>query len=620
MITPPVDPEFEALLDYLRRSRGFDFTGYKRSSLTRRIQKRMHSLGVERYSDYLDHLEVRPDEFVHLFNTILINVTGFFRDAAAWDYVAEQIVPRILGIQSPSAPIRVWSAGCASGEEAYSAAILLAEALGPEAFQERVKIYGTDVDEEALLKARSAAYTAREAQGLSADRLERYFELSAGRYVFNNHLRRSVIFGRHDLIQDAPISRVDLLICRNTLMYFNADTQNRILARFHFALNDTGYLFLGKAEMLLSQSNIFTPVDMHHRIFAKVPKANPRDRLLLMAQAGSEEAMNHLASQVRLRDTAFDAAPVAEIVLDHSGVLALANDRARRLFGLVPRDLGRPLQDLEVSYRPAELRSLIDQAYAERRIVVLRDVDWPHSPTGTLCLDVQVTPLEDATGQLLGVMIGFVDVTLYRRLQQELRSSTEALETAYEELQSSNEELETTNEELQSTVEELETTNEELQSTNEELETMNEELQSTNEELQTINEQLRQRSYELDQTNLFLNSILASMQDGVAVLDAGLRVQIWNRKAEELWGLRAEEVAGQNFLNLDIGLPVERLRPSLRTSLSGEAPESAEILDATNRRGKAIRCAVTSLPLNHTSGETRGVILLMEEAPDTAPA
>jgi two-component system CheB/CheR fusion protein len=620
MSTASANPELEALLDYLKRSRGFDFTGYKRASLTRRIQKRMQVLGVESFSDYQDHLEVHPDEFVHLFNTILINVTGFFRDTPAWQHVAEEVVPRILRNKSGTAAIRVWSAGCASGEEAYSAAIMLAEALGPEAFRERVKIYATDVDEESLLKARHAAYGPRDVQGLSADQLQRYFEMSAGRHVFNKDLRRSVIFGRHDLIQDAPISRVDLLICRNTLMYFNADTQKRILARFHFALNDTGYLFLGKAETLLTQSNIFTPVDLQKRIFAKVPRANLRDRLLLMAQAGNEEAVNHLASHVRLRDAAFDGAPIAEIVLDLSGILAMANDRARQLFGLVARDLGRPLQDLEMSYRPVELRSLIEQAYAERRAVLLRDVEWPNSPAGPLCLDVQVVPAEDPTGQLLGVMIGFEDVTRYRRLQQELRNSNEALETAYEELQASNEELETTNEELQSTVEELETTNEELQSTNEELETMNEELQSTNEELQTINEQLRQRSHELDQTNLFLSSILSSMRSGVTVLDDGLRVQIWNQKAEDLWGLRADEVAGQHFLGLDIGLPLEPLRAPLRASLSGEVPNSSLVLDATNRRGKAIKCSVTTLPLNHLNGEVRGAILLMEEVPDEATA
>jgi two-component system CheB/CheR fusion protein len=613
MKLPEVDPAFHLLLEHLKSSRGFDFTGYKPSSLIRRIKKRMQTLRIDTYSDYQDHLQVHPDEFVHLFNTILINVTAFFRDTAAWDYLAGEVIPRILAAKGAAEPIRIWSAGCASGEEPYSLAILMNEALGAEAYRERVKIYATDVDEEALSRARQASYPDRDVHGVPPDQVEKYFVPTGGQFVFNKELRRSVIFGRHDLIQDAPISRIDLLVCRNTLMYLNADTQSRILARFHFALNDTGYLYLGKAEMLLTHGNTFVPVDLKRRVFAKVPRPNLRDRMLLMTQAGSEEAVNHLVSQVRLRDSAFDSTPVAQIAIDPTGVLALANDRARRLFSLTSRDLGRPLQDLGLSYRPVELRSVIEQAYSERRSVMIRDVEWSIDPTGAVCLDVQVTPLQDALGNLLGVTIAFDDVTRYRRLQDELKQSNEELETAYEELQSSNEELETTNAELQSAIEELETTNEELQSTNEELETMNEELQSTNEELQTLNEQLRRRTDELDQSNLFLNSILTSMRAGVAVVETDLSVQVWNQKAEDLWGLRADEVVGKHLLNLDIGLPVDQLTRPLRACLTGDTSQGVVSLGATNRRGRAIQCQVMMTPLVDAAGDTRGVILLMEE-------
>jgi two-component system, chemotaxis family, CheB/CheR fusion protein len=223
MTTSPDNDDIEVLLDYLRRNRGFDFTGYKRTSLGRRINKRMQEVGVQTYLDYVDYLEVVPDEFTHLFNTILINVTGFFRDPPAWDYVAEEVLPRIMNVRGPGGPLRMWSAGCASGQEAYTLGMLCAEALGVEGFRERVKIYATDVDEEALNQARSARYTAKEVEGVPADLLQRYFERNGhGHFVFSKDLRRSVIFGRHDLIQDAPISRIDLLVCRNTLMYFNS--------------------------------------------------------------------------------------------------------------------------------------------------------------------------------------------------------------------------------------------------------------------------------------------------------------------------------------------------------------------------------------------------------------
>ena len=253
--------EFEVLLAHLKQSRGFDFTAYKRASLMRRVLVRMQQLGLKRFAAYLDFLEVDPEEFTRLFNTILINVTSFFRDPANWEYLRDEVLPGLIGTPEASSPIRVWSAGCASGEEAYSIAILLAEALGTDAFRERVKIYATDVDEEALSQARHAAYAPRAIEDVPPRLLERYFDRQEDRFAFNKDLRRAVIFGRHDLIQDAPISRVDLLICRNCLMYFNSEAQARILARFHFALVPRGVLFLGKAETLLAQSATFEPVE-----------------------------------------------------------------------------------------------------------------------------------------------------------------------------------------------------------------------------------------------------------------------------------------------------------------------------------------------------------------------
>jgi two-component system CheB/CheR fusion protein len=192
------------------------------------------------FAEYLDYLEVHPDEFGQLFNTVLINVTSFFRDGSAWEYIASSVVPRLIDGASRGAPVRVWSAGCATGEEAYTLAMVFAEALGVEAFAERVKIYATDVDEEALAKARAASYDEHEVAEVPPPLLEKYFDVVSNQYVFQKELRRQIIFGRHDLIQDAPISRVDLLVCRNTLMYFNAETQAKILQRFQFALNDDG--------------------------------------------------------------------------------------------------------------------------------------------------------------------------------------------------------------------------------------------------------------------------------------------------------------------------------------------------------------------------------------------
>ena len=603
---------FETLLDYLRQSRGFDFTGYKRSSLKRRVRKQMQSHSMTDFSDYLDYLQVHPEEFLPLFNTILINVTSFFRDKSAWNYIQSQTLPRILNDKSERSQIRIWSAGCASGEEAYTLAMILANLLGIEQFRQRVKIYATDVDEEALSQARHASYTQTQIQPVPQDLQDQFFELVGQHYIFQPDLRRAVIFGRHDLMQDAPISRLDLLVCRNTLMYFNAETQARILDRFHFALNDTGVLFLGKAEMLLTHANIFIPLSLQHRIFRRVSNPNRRNRLLAPLLMDEPETSNGIDQHVRLRELAFDAVPVAQIVVSTNNILLLANTPARSMFGMNFLDLGRPLQDLEISYRPLELRSPIEQVASERRHLVISDVICQRQNETEQYLDIHFNPLEDSNSELLGTSISFINVTRYHQLEQELQHSNQELETANEELQSSNEELETTNEELQSTNEELETTNEELQSTNEELETMNEELQSTNEELQTINEELRLRTTDLNQANAFLNSILASLQAGVIVVDRQFNILSWNKEAENLWGLRVDEVKGQSLFSLDIGLPVEQLRDPIRNCLAGEE-RTEMVLQAINRRGQTIDCRMSYNPLLSSQQERQGVILLMEE-------
>jgi two-component system CheB/CheR fusion protein len=315
----------------------------------------------------------------------------------------------------------------------------------------------------------------------------------------------------------------------------------------------------------------------------------------------------------RLRELALEQSPVPRILVDANGTVALATQRARTMFSLKPKDIGRPLQDLELSYRPAELRSLVEQAYAERRAVTLTSVERRFADGEVQYLDIVVQPIFDESLEPLGAGITFFDVTRYALLQEELQRAREEVQTANEELQSSNEELETTNEELQSSNEELETTNEELQSTNEELETMNEELQSTNEELQTLNEELRQRTEEAGALNHFLKSVLASVRSGAIAVNRNLDVTMWNHRAEDLWGLRAEEVQGKSLLNLDIGLPVNELRNIARACEQIDGGHQETILEAVNRRGKPIKCRIVCSPLMAGPNKREGMILLMDE-------
>ena len=582
------DPEeLGQLLEYLKEARGFDFTGYKRTSLERRLRRRMQDIGIDSFSAFRDRLEVDPAEFIHLFDYVLINVTAFFRDPEVWEVVSSHVLPRVLESKKDDAPIRVWAAGCASGEEAYSIAMLLAEHLGREDFVRRVKIYATDVDQQALATARYGSYSGKAVSPIPADLLNRYFDRLDDRFIFNKDLRRAMIFGRHDLVQDAPISRVDLLTCRNTLMYFNSETQARVLGHFYYALNPEGYLILGKAEMMTSHSKAFTPLELRRRIFAKAEGDDLRERVMTLARTGDEVVANQLTNHIRGREVAFEGGPVPQIVIDRRGVLILANARARESFQISRSQLGRPFHELDMSYRPIELRSHIQTVQSTHKPARLPDVLWP-SGNGQMVVEVQMDPLVDASGGPLGVSVSFLDVTRSKTLQEALEHTNQELETAMEELQSTNEELETTNEEFQ----------------------------STNEELETMNEELRDRTTQLDAANAFLETILGNVKAGVIVVDSRMRIQVWNARCADMWGLREDEVTSQHLFGLDIGLPLDKLREPVQQCLSGQARSAELSTDAINRRGRTVLCRVTITPRTGPGGQVQGAILLVEEEQD----
>jgi two-component system CheB/CheR fusion protein len=592
------DSAFEALLDFLKRSRGFDFTGYKRTSLERRFRRRMDAIECKSYGDYLDYLEVHPEEYEKLFNTLLINVAEFFRDPPAWEHLRGDVLPELLAAKDEDEPIRIWSAGCASGQEAYTIAMVLAELLGEDAYRERVKIYATDIDEDALTIARHAIYTTKQLEGVPEELRSRYFERADQRLAFRKDLRRTVIFGRNNLVQDAPISRLDLLICRNTLMYFTAEAQDRILRHFHFALRDHGVLMLGKSEMMISRRDVFEAVDINRRIFRKLERpASLQARLGGLPNGADAVELPQNEDERASRDSALEIGPQPQVIVARTGALTFANLPARALFGIGLEDFGRPFQDVELSYQPAELRAPVEEALRERRRISVGEVRYQPAKGDERTLDITVVPLLRNGGAAYGVSILFEDVSRYARLQQELEGNRRDLELAYEE--------------LQSTIDELETTNEEL-------ETMNEELQSTNEELETMNDELRDRTSELNHVNEFLEAILTSLGIGVAVVDRQQRVQVWNHRAEDLWGLRQDEAVDHHLLSLDIGLPTEQLARPLRSVLGGASEREESVLEAINRRGRTIDCATTILPLLSPSSDgdsVRGAIILMQDGP-----
>jgi len=418
LTSQPQEEDFETLLAYIKRDRGFDFGGYKRPSLMRRVRRRMESLHVDTFGEYLDFLQAHDNEFNELFNTILINVTAFFRDSDSWDYIRDEVVPKIVDRKERGSQIRVRSTGCASGEEAYTIEMVFGEVLGERGLSERVKIYATDIDKDALAQGRHGVYALKDVEPVPEPLREKYFEQQDGRFTFRRDIRRSVIFGRHNLIEDPPISHIDFLVARNTLMYLSPQKQAAILAKFHFALGEGGFLFLGKSELMLTRSNLFVPLDLKRRVFAPVPQPEPV--LLLQRAAGSPAENTAHGATDAIGEAGFESAPFAQLVVDRSGTLAIANQQARRTFGINHGDVGASLFDLDISVRPAELRPKIEEAQREARVVHLTDIEWRRDHE-VRYLEVQIAPVTGRTGESLGASVTFLDVTGFRELTNTAR-------------------------------------------------------------------------------------------------------------------------------------------------------------------------------------------------------
>src|SRR5437868_5247443 len=255
----------EQIIERIRSARNFDFRNYKRAALQRRIERRMATRHCASAADYLALLKREPAEFDALITSMLIKVTGFFRDQEMWDALSRKVIPRLLSDKPPGEDIRVWCAGCATGEEAFSVAILLAEAMGPALQNQEVKIFGTDVDEQAIAFARRGVYSGAQIESVPPAMLRQWFVEEAGGHALRKEIRRAVVFGINNLVADAPISRIDLLLCRNVFIYMDSDLQKRVLTRFHYALRRNGVIILGKSELIPFAARLFDPVDLQDR-------------------------------------------------------------------------------------------------------------------------------------------------------------------------------------------------------------------------------------------------------------------------------------------------------------------------------------------------------------------
>jgi two-component system, chemotaxis family, CheB/CheR fusion protein len=611
-VSQEVAADFRALLEKLSGQYNFDFREYKEASLARRIRARMSQAHVDSFAAYSSFLDANPNEHVALFNTILINVTNFFRDPDAWKVLADDVLPRVVDEVADTRSIRIWSAGCSSGEEPYSIAMLLAEHLGEAANNYSIKIYGTDFDEEALTAARHALFRTEQLKDVPDRLLERYFTRDGQLYRFRRDVRRWCMFGSHNLTQAPPLSHIDLLVCRNVLIYFTSELQDRILNRFHYSIREDGFLFLGRSESLLARSRQFRPVHLKWRIFRRMPAA-ARQAAAVLPEAGSPPqaaaaARPDATAPAARVQRAFEVLPAAVMVIDMTDTILSWNPAAEAMFDIpIASALTRKFRDLDVSYRVEGLRARIEDVKARHAVSRMDDVTFTRRNGDMIHADVTISPLFEAY-RLIGVLVYATEATEHARLKEQMARIAEQHATAIEELQSTNEELETTNEELQSTNEELETTNEELQSTNEELETTVEELQAANSELGALNAELEGRSAELKRVDGYHLGLLNSMEQSIFVTDRALVVTTWNQPSERMWGLRAEQAVGRDLAALPLGDMVRMLRPALDTALKRESTVDVSDVPYTLPGGEVRKALVRIRPLWDSVGDVIGVI------------
>jgi two-component system CheB/CheR fusion protein len=585
----------------LRGHAGHDFSEYKERTFQRRVQRRMQVVQTRKLEDYADRLQKEPDEVHALLRDLLIGVTDFFRDAAAFQALETRVIPKLFEGRGADDEVRVWVAGCSTGEEAYSIAILLREQCERLVAAPKVQIFATDIDEIAMGVARAARYSANVVKEVSPERLRRFFVQEAGTYRVVKELREMCIFSTHSVIRDPPFSRLDLISCRNLLIYLKPSLQAQIIPLFHYSLRPGGYLFLGVSENLSRYSELFVTLDRTHRVFRRRDLVSrpplPLRQFLPNARhyaSGPAEGQSGLLQRSdmlrRAAATIIDRFAPAYVIVDEAGQTLFFSSGTGKY--LQPA-AGPPNRDVVAMARPglrADLRAALHRAKETGRRVVCERI-MVQINGGTQMVGLAVEPVRERNETAYGIV--FTDRGPVRSPEESAgagRPETEdatvqqiekELQETKERLQSTIEELETANEEFRSSNEELLSVNEELQSTNEELETSKEELQSLNEELQTVNNELSMKIDELDRANTDLNNLFKSTQIATIFLDRNLVIRSFTPAVTKLFSLIPTD-QGRPLTDLSGRLLYPDLEGDIRAVFGGEVIERAVSLPEGN--------------------------------------
>jgi two-component system CheB/CheR fusion protein len=576
----------------LRTRTGHDFSEYKDRTFQRRVQRRMQVGQTTKIEDYAARLREDPDEVRALFRDLLIGVTDFFRDAEAFRALETRVVPKLFEGKGAEDEVRVWVAGCATGEEAYSIAILLREQMDIVEAPPKVQVFATDIDETAMTVARTARYPATLVNEVSPERLKRFFVQEGASYRVAKDLREMCIFSNHSVIRDPPFSRLDMISCRNLLIYLKPGLQGQVFPLFHYALRPGGYLFLGLSENIARYTDLFLPLDKANRVFRRrdlvarspvpfrhfLPHAGRRGAT---SPIGDGQGLNRSDLVRKVANTIVEEFAPAYVIVDESGQALYFSAGTGKYLQAAAGPPNRDIIAMARSGLRPDLRALLHQAkQADRRVT--RNGIAVQVNGGVQTISLAVEPIKEGSETAYGIV--FIDrgpiETEHESANSEIPESRDIavrqiereLNETKERLQSTIEELETANEEFRSSNEELLSVNEELQSANEELETSKEELQSVNEELQTVNNELRSKIEELDRANSDLTNLFQSTQIATVFLDRDLVIRNFTPAVTKLFSLIPGD-RGRPLTDIASRIEYPELESDIKTVFAGEVIE-----------------------------------------------
>ena len=588
-LAPAENTGLSFVFQLLRKSTGVDFTHYRQTTILRRIQRRMVVHKIDRMEDYVKYVQSNLAEIKALYQDMLINVTSFFRNPRVFDALKARVFPAIVKNHGPEANIRIWTPGCASGEETYSVAIALLESLGDRASQVHIQFFGTDISETSIAKARSGLYPENIQGDVPTDRLRRFFTKVEGGYRISKNIRDMCIFAQHNVLNDPPFSQMDLICCRNLLIYLEPVLQNKVISLFHYATRPGGYLVLGTSEGVGTATNLFSTEDRTNKIFLKKATAVRQAVNFSLSAPGErreygafripsrqpDTSWNYLEAQKEFDRRLLSQYSPATVFINEDMEIIHTRGSVNRYLKLAPGRASLSILKMAREGLLLDLRNALTKAKKDNVTVRKQNIQIKNgngnSPGDSLrVVSFEVAPIRMGNLKELYFMIVFEEAPAVvrpkgaPRLARAARESETAtsgriakleqeLAATKEYLQSVIETQEATNEELQSANEEILSSNEELQSTNEELETAKEELQSANEELSTVNDELRSRNQEVTQINNDLTNLFASIDFAVVIVGSDLSIRRFTPQAQNLFGL----------IPADVGRPVSNINPTL---------------------------------------------------------